>query len=186
MKYIKDSLLYLLFYSLILGIIYPLSLSMIANIFFPYQASASLVVYNGKTVGSALLGQDFTKESFFWGRLSATSPKPYTAASSSGTNLALSNPAFLTQQSQRVTAFAATQKLKLPIDLATASGSGLDPEISIAAAKFQIPRVAAARKISETSVAALVTANTTGRLLGIFGESRVNVLKLNLALEKIS
>jgi len=153
---------------------------------FPGQANGSLIEKNGKPVGSALIGQSFTDAKYFWGRPSATSPNPNNAASSSGSNTGPTNPALIDAIKQRIDALHAVDpgnKAPVPVDLITASGSGLDPEISPAAAQYQLARVAQARKLSVSQVQALVDQSTSGRTLGILGEPRVNVLKLNLALD---
>ncbi|MBA4032452.1 MAG: potassium-transporting ATPase subunit C, partial [Planctomyces sp.] len=149
------------------------------------QANGSLIREGDKTVGSELIGQAFTKPEYFWGRLSATGPVPYNAASSSGSNLGPMNPALKDAVQARITALeaAGSPGKNIPVDLVTASGSGLDPHISPAAAEFQVPRVAAARKLTEEAVRDIVRQQTEGRTLGLFGEPRVNVLRLNLALD---
>jgi len=184
---IKPALLMLLALTVITGIIYPLVVTGIAQVFFSKEANGSLIVQNGKTVGSELIGQSFDNPTYFWGRLSATGPFPYNAASSTGSNYGPTNPALFAVIQGRLDALrkadsASTQAV--PVDLVTASGSGLDPHISPAAALFQVPRVAHARNLDETIVKKLVDANTEGRQLGFLGEPRVNVLKLNLALDE--
>ena len=177
-----------LVFTLLTGAVYPAAITVAARLAFPRQAGGSLVVRDGKEIGSFLLGQYTEDPKYFWGRLSATSPFPDNAASSSGSNLGPSNPALHDAVKARVAALRAldsTNTAPVPIDLATASGSGLDPHISPAAAEYQLARVARARGIDTTTVRALVLAYTEGRQLGILGEPRVNVLELNLALDRL-
>lgn len=177
-----------LVFTLLTGAVYPAAITVVARLAFPRQAGGSLIVRDGKEVGSSLLGQYAEDPKYFWGRLSATSPSPDNAASSSGSNLGPSNPALRDAVKARVAALRAldsTNTAPVPIDLATASGSGLDPHISPAAAEYQLARVARARGIDTTTVRALVLAHTEGRQLGILGEPRVNVLELNLALDRL-
>jgi K+-transporting ATPase ATPase C chain len=160
----------------------------IAQLIFPDQANGSFIIKKGKAIGSALIGQPFDQPEYFWGRLSATSPFPYNSASSSGSNLAETNTDLVKNAQGRIDALKAADLQagkQVPVDLATASGSGLDPHISPAAAKYQLNRVAKARGIDETRVHVLVAQYIEGRQAGIFGESRVNVLKLNLALDEL-
>ena len=147
------------------------------------------IEHNGKVVGSALVGQPFTSAKYFWGRPSATSPVPYNAGASSGSNLGPNNPALIDAVKARVDALHAadpTNTQLIPVDLVTASGSGLDPDISIAAAQYQVPRIARERNLNEQDVQALVAQHIEPRQFGIFGEPRVNVLSLNLALDDLS
>ncbi len=177
-----------LVFTLLTGAVYPAAITVVARLAFPRQAGGSLIVRDGKEVGSSLLGQYTKDPKYFWGRLSATSPFPDNAASSSGSNLGPSNPALRDAVKARVAALRAldsTNTAPVPIDLATASGSGLDPHISPAAAEYQLARVARARGIDTTTVRALVLAHTEGRQLGILGEPRVNALELNLALDRL-
>lgn len=177
-----------LVFTLLTGAVYPAAITVVARLAFPRQAGGSLIVRDGKEVGSSLLGQYTEDPRYFWGRLSATSPSPDNAASSSGSNLGPSNPALRDAVKARVAALRAldsTNTAPVPIDLATASGSGLDPHISPAAAEYQLARVARARGIDTTTVRALVLAHTEGRQLGILGEPRVNALELNLALDRL-
>ena len=178
----------LLIFTVLTGLIYPLVVTGIAQLVFPSQANGSLIVSNGQTVGSSLIGQQFDDPKYFWGRISATGPYPYNAAASSGSNLGPTNPALLDEVKARIAALKAadpTNTQPIPVDLGTSSGSGLDPDISIAAALYQLPRVAKARGISETALRTLVDKYTQGRQLGFLGEARVNVLELNLALDGI-
>ena len=170
------------------GIAYPLVITGIAQVAFPHAANGSLIVVNGKTLGSELIGQPFDDPKYFWGRPSATSPQPYNAASSSGSNQGPRNPALADAVKDRIKALRDADpdnKAPVPIDLVTASGSGLDPHISLAAAAYQAPRVARVRGVSTERVMALVGEHTEGRTLGILGEPRVNVLELNLALDRV-
>ncbi|MFH5251020.1 potassium-transporting ATPase subunit KdpC [Burkholderia semiarida] len=168
------------------GLAYPAVMTVFGQAVFPSQANGSLIEQNGKIVGSALIGQPFDAPKYFWGRLSATAPMPYNAAGSGGSNLGPLNPSLADQVKARIAALrdAGTDLSKpVPVDLVTASASGLDPEITPAAAAYQVERVAKARNLAPDAVAQLVTANTTGRQFGLLGEPRVNVLKLNLALD---
>ena len=168
------------------GLAYPAVMTVFGQAVFPSQANGSLIEQNGKVVGSALIGQPFDAPKYFWGRLSATAPMPYNAAGSGGSNLGPLNPSLADQVKARIAALrdAGTDLSKpVPVDLVTASASGLDPEITPAAAAYQVERVAKARNLTADAVAQLVAANTTGRQFGVLGEPRVNVLKLNLALD---
>ncbi|MGS0895516.1 potassium-transporting ATPase subunit KdpC [Burkholderia stagnalis] len=168
------------------GLAYPAVMTVFGQAVFPSQANGSLIERDGKVVGSALIGQSFDAPKYFWGRLSATSPMPYNAAGSGGSNLGPLNPSLADQVKGRIAALrdAGTDLSKpVPVDLVTASASGLDPEITPAAAAYQVERVAKARNLAPDAVARLVAANTAGRQLGMLGEPRVNVLKLNLALD---
>ena len=188
MKIIRPALVSLIVFTILTGIIYPLAVTGLAQLIFPDQANGSIMVKNGKPVGSALIGQPFDDPKYFWGRLSATAPFPYNSAASSGSNLAQSNPALLDNAKGRIAALKAADpqaSASVPADLATASGSGLDPHISPAAAAYQVQRVARLRGIDEAKVSALVAANTEGRQFGILGEPVVNVLKVNLALDEL-
>jgi len=173
--------------TVITGVAYPLLVTGIAQLVFPRQANGSLVESGGKTIGSTLIGQPFSDPKYFWSRPSATSPQPYNAMASSGSNQGPRNPALTDAVKDRIKALRDADpdsKAPVPADLVTASASGLDPEISVAAAEFQLHRVAKARGLDEDKVRALVTANTSGRTFGILGEPRVNVLALNLALDQ--
>jgi K+-transporting ATPase ATPase C chain len=168
------------------GIVYPLVVTGIGQSVFKDQANGSLIVQNGRVVGSALIGQQFDAPEYFWGRLSATSPMPYNAANSGGSNLGPTNPALQDEVKGRLAALKAADPgntAPVPVDLVTASASGLDPEISPAAAQYQVARVAKARGLTVDQVQALVARYTSGRQFGILGEARVNVLELNLALD---
>ena len=179
--------------TLLTGLLYPLVVTGLAQVFFPRQANGSLIVRNGQPVGSALIGQSFDDPKYFWGRLSATSPAPYTAfnadklTGSSGSNYGPLNPALLEAVQARIKALQdadPTNTAPIPVDLVTASGSGLDPHISPAAAVYQVGRVAQVRGLSEAALRQVVAQHTEGRTFGLLGEPRVNVLRLNLALDK--
>ena len=173
--------------TIITGLLYPLVVTGVAQVLFPRQANGSLILLDGKPVGSSLIGQTFDAPKYFWGRLSATSPFPYNAAASSGSNLGPTNDALMKAVQARIDAFKTADPdnpLPLPVDLVTASGSGLDPHISPASAAYQVRRVARARGMEEAVVLQLVSQHTEGRQLGILGEPRVNVLMLNLALDR--
>jgi K+-transporting ATPase ATPase C chain len=191
---VRPALVALLVLTLITGVVYPLVVTGIAQVAFPVQANGSLIVADGQARGSTLIGQPFEEPRYFWSRLSATGVHPYNAfnadalAGSSGSNLGPLNPALAEAVQARIDALEAADPQAtgpIPVDLITASGSGLDPHISPAAAAYQVRRVAQARGIGEDQVRQLVTQYTEGRLLGIFGEPRVNVLQLNLALDEL-
>ncbi len=175
--------------SAITGVVYPLAVTGIAKGLFPAEAEGSLIVENGKPVGSRLIGQNFTDPKYFWGRPSATGPMPYNASASSGSNQGPLNPALKDAVKARIDALKAsdpTQTAPIPEDLVTASGSGLDPQISPAAARWQAPRVARTRGLNVDEVNTLIDAHTEGRQFGLLGEPRVNVLALNLALDRLA
>lgn len=183
---IRPATVLLVLFSVLTGLAYPALVTAIAQVAFPFQANGSLVVADGKVVGSAQIGQPFDDPKYFWGRPSATSPFPYNAAASSGSNLGPTNPALAEAVKGRVEALRVADPdstAPVPVDLVTTSGSGLDPHISPAAALYQVPRVAKARKQDPHVVQALVERHIEGRTLGILGEPRVNVLALNLALD---
>jgi K+-transporting ATPase ATPase C chain len=185
---IRPALMALLIFTVLTGLLYPLVVTGIAQLVFPHQANGSLIVQNGQIVGSTLIGQQFTDPKYFWGRLSATGPYPYNAAASSGSNLGPTNPALLDEVKGRIAALKAADPSNtqpIPVDLVTSSGSGLDPDISVAAALYQLPRVARLRGLSESALRTLVDQYTHGRQLGFLGEPRVNVLQLNLALDAL-
>lgn len=185
LNYLKPAVMLLLLLTVLTGVIYPLLVTAFAHIFYADKANGSLIQdANRQAVGSALIGQSFNQPQYFWGRASATSPYPYNAAASSGSNLGPTNPALITAVSERVKALQATNKSLVPVDLVTASGSGLDPHISPAAADYQIKRVAKARKMDEAKLRELVNAHTETRQWFVLGEPRVNFLQLNLALDQ--
>jgi K+-transporting ATPase ATPase C chain len=178
----------LLCLTVITGVVYPGIVTAFAQLALPRKANGSLVHKGDLTVGSELIGQSFTKPEYFWGRLSATGPFPYNAAASSGSNYGPLNPALQEAAQARIDALRqhGWPTEKVPVDLVTSSGSGLDPHISPAAAEFQVPRVAAARQTQPDRVRQLVQEHTLGRQFGLLGEPRVNVLQLNLALDEQS
>jgi potassium-transporting ATPase KdpC subunit len=189
---IKPAIIVLALLTLITGVIYPLVVTVIAQVAFPAQANGSLIMKDGQAIGSHLIGQPFDDPKYFWGRLSATGTYPYNAfnaealTASSGSNYGPLNPALLEMVQGRIDALQAADPDNtqlIPVDLVTASGSGLDPHISPAAAEYQVARVARVRGLDEAVVRQLVTQYTQGRDLGVLGEPRVNVLELNLALD---
>ena len=183
---IRPALTMLVILTLLTGLAYPLAVTGLAQLFFPDQANGSLIVRDGKVIGSQLIGQYFDKPEYFWSRPSATAPFPYNAAASGGSNLGPTNPALIEAVKARAAALRAADpgnELPIPVDLVTASGSGLDPHISPAAVLYQLKRVARTRGLDENTVLALVTQHTEGRQFGLLGERRVNVLLLNLALD---
>jgi K+-transporting ATPase ATPase C chain len=190
---LRPALVSLGIFTLLTGLLYPLVVTGIAQVVFPWQANGSLIVRNGQPVGSALLGQPFDDPKYFWSRLSATAPAAYTAfnadklTGSSGSNYGPLNPALFDALQGRMKALQEADPgnpAPIPVDLVTASGSGLDPHISPAAAAYQVGRVARERRLSEDAVRQLVARYTEGRTFGLLGEPRVNVLQLNLALDK--
>lgn len=183
---LRPALVLLLLLAVLTGFAYPLAVTAVARLVFPRQAEGSLVVDGGRVVGSRLVGQEFTAPEYFWGRLSATAPAPYTAGASRGSNLGPLNPALLDAARARLAAVRAADpqaRGPVPVDLVTASGSGLDPDISPAAAEYQVERVARARGLPPDAVRAIVRRHTAGRTLGLLGEPRVNVLETNLELD---
>jgi K+-transporting ATPase KdpC subunit len=191
---LRPAFFMLLILTLITGVIYPLVVTGIAQVVFPHQANGSIITVNGKAVGSELIGQQFDDASYFWGRISATGTFAYNAfnaenlTASSGSNYGPLNTALTDMVQARIDALKAADPdntVPIPVDLVTASGSGLDPHISVAAALYQVHRVAAARGMSEADVQALVDNNTAGRQFFFLGEPRINVLELNLALDGI-
>jgi len=177
----------LLVFTILTGIIYPLAVTGLAQKIFPQQANGSIITMNGKNVGSQLIGQQFNEPFYFWGRSSATTPYPYNGTSSSGSNYGPNNPELMKVSQARIDALRSADPgntATIPVDLVTASGSGLDPHISPAAAEYQVRRVAKARRLDEAAVRLLVAQHTQERWLGIVGEPVVNVLALNLALDE--
>ncbi|MBX3015392.1 MAG: potassium-transporting ATPase subunit KdpC [Caldilineaceae bacterium] len=184
----RPALLALLLFTVLTGLFYPLVVTGIAQSLLPFQANGSVIFQQGQPIGSALIGQSFDEPTYFWGRPSATGPVPYNAAASSGSNLGPTNPTLQAAVAARIAALQAADPANtspIPVDLVTASGSGLDPHISIAAARYQVARVAQARGMRAADLLALVEAHTEGRQFGFLGEPRVNVLQLNLALDGV-
>jgi len=185
----RPALTMLVIMTVLTGLFYPLAITGMAQLFFPEQANGSLIVRDGKVIGSKLIGQYFDKPEYFWSRPSATSPFPYNAAASGGSNLGPTNPVLIESVKARVAALRTADPgndLPIPVDLVTASGSGLDPHISPAAALYQVKRVARARDVDENRIRGLIARHTEGRQFGLLGEPRVNVLELNLALDALS
>ena len=184
---IRPALVLLLVFTALTGLVYPLVLTGVAKLVFPRQAEGSLIVRDGHAIGSRLIGQPFSDPRYFWGRLSATAPVPYDASASSGSNLGPLNPALLDAARARIAALRAVDpgaRGPVPVDLVTASGSGLDPHLSLAGAEYQVARVAQARGLTPEVVRAIVRRHAEGRTFGLLGEPRVNVLELNLALDE--
>ena len=195
MKELRPAIVLTAAFTVLCGLAYPLAMTGIAQAVFPYQANGSLIEKDGNVIGSALIGQNFTQDKYFHGRLSATTDtdpndptktisSPYNAAASVATNLGPTSKALVDRVTGDAAKLAAENpKAPVPVDLVTTSGSGLDPDVTPAGAYFQVPWVAKARGVSEDKLRALIVQHTTGRFLGIFGEARVNVLQLNLALD---
>jgi K+-transporting ATPase ATPase C chain len=197
LKEIRPAIVMMIAMTIITGLIYPLGMTGIAQLVFPYQANGSLIEKGGKVIGSALIGQNFTDAKYFHGRLSATTdtdpndpaktvPAPYNAANSGGSNAGPTSKALINRVKEDAEKLRAENpNTPIPADLVTTSASGLDPDITPAGALFQVPRIAKVRSLTEQQVHQLVEANTDGRFVGVIGEPRVNVLKLNLALDNI-
>jgi len=186
--HLRPAIVSLLLFTLITGVLYPLIVTGIAQVVFPWRADGSLIERDGQLIGSELIGQSFTDPKYFWGRPSATTPYPYNAAASSGSNLGPMNPMLEEAIRTRIEALQSADPgntAPIPVDLVTASASGLDPHISVAAAFYQISRVARERGMSEDQVRALVEQHIEDPQFGILGETRVNVLQLNLAMDGI-
>lgn len=188
-KELKPAFIMFVLLTLLAGIVYPLLVTEVAQVLFPDHAAGSLIARDGKVLGSELIGQPFSDPQYFWGRPSATMPMPYNAAASSGSNLGPTNPALGEAVAARIAALKAADpgnSSPIPVDLVTASASGLDPHISPAAADYQVGRVARARGLVADPVRALVARYTEGRQLGVLGEPRVNLVALNLALDSLA
>lgn len=184
----RPALILFLVLSLVTGIVYPLAVTAVAQVGFPGQANGSLIVRDGKVVGSALIGQSFSDPKYLWGRPSATAPQPYNGLASGGSNLGPLNPALADAVKARIAALRATSPTQtgpVPQDLVTTSASGLDPHISPRAAAWQVPRIAAARGLAPQRVQAIIDTCTQAPSLGLFGETRINVLEVNLALDAL-
>ena len=189
MKQLRTAIVMLVAMTVLTGLVYPLLVTGIAQVVLPGKANGSLIERDGQLVGSSLIGQGFTDARYFWSRVSATSPVGYNGAASSGSNYGPLNPALLEAVGGRVDTLVAADpehRKPVPIDLATSSSSGLDPDVSPAGALYQVPRVAQARGLDEARVRTLVGEHTTGRQLGFLGEPRVNVLQLNLAMDALA
>jgi potassium-transporting ATPase KdpC subunit len=185
---LRPALVVFLLLTVITGVVYPGIVTLVGRAFFGDEATGSVIERDGKAVGSRLIGQPFSGAQYFWGRPSATGPQPYNGAVSSGSNQGPTNPALEIAVRERIAALRGADpgnNRAVPVDLVTASGSGLDPEISPAAAEYQVARVARARGLDEAKVRELVQDATTGRTFGVLGEPRVNVLQLNLALDAL-
>jgi K+-transporting ATPase ATPase C chain len=188
-KELRAALIAIVVFTVLTGLLYPLAVTAVARVIFPNQARGSLILREGRAVGSELIGQPFDDPKYFWGRPSATGPFPYNAGASSGSNLGPTAKALREAVAKRIAALREADpgaSGPIPVDLVTASGSGLDPHISPAAAEYQVRRVARVRGVDEGAVRSLVQRFTQGRQFGIFGEPRVNVLRLNLALDEMS
>jgi potassium-transporting ATPase KdpC subunit len=183
---IRPAVVLFLILTLLTGIVYPFAVTGLAQILFHDQAAGSLVMVDGKPVGSRVIGQSFSDPKYFWSRPSATAPQPYNALASTGSNQGPLNPALTDAVKARIEALKAADPgnaLPIPVDLVTASASGLDPDISVAAAQYQVARVARVRGLAPETLQSLITSRARGRLFGVIGEPRVNVLELNLALD---
>ena len=186
---IRPALVLFLFFTVVTGFVYPLAITGIAQAAFAHAAAGSIVSRDGKPIGSSLIGQNFSDPKYFWGRPSATSPQPYAGTGSTGSNLGPLNPALIDGIKGRIQALRAADPgnhALIPVDLITASASGLDPEESLAAALYQQPRVARARGLAQQDVRGLIDSQAQGRVFGLLGEPRVNVLALNLALDDLA
>jgi K+-transporting ATPase ATPase C chain len=186
-KHLRTSIIAIIVFTCLTGILYPLTVTGLAQLIFPEKANGSLIQKDGKHLGSELIGQPFSDPKYFWSRPSATGPYAYNAGSSTGSNYGPLNPALYDVVNKRIQDLKRADSLNhqpIPIDLVTSSSSGLDPHISVAAALYQLPRVARIRSLNQDKLRSLVVQYTEGRQLGFLGESRVNVLKLNLALDE--
>jgi K+-transporting ATPase ATPase C chain len=185
---IRPAVILFLIMTVLTGIVYPFAVTGLAQVLFHDQAEGSLLMADGHAIGSRLIGQSFSDPKYFWSRPSATAPQPYNAIASGASNLGPLNPALTDAVGARIAALKAadpTNSLPVPVDLVTASASGLDPDMSIAAARYQAARVARIRGLDPAAVQSLIDAHARGRLLGLIGEPRVNVLELNLALDAL-
>jgi K+-transporting ATPase ATPase C chain len=185
---VRPALTLLIFFSTLVGLMYPMLMTGISQVVFPFEANGSIMRINGKVLGSALIGQPFAAASYFWSRPSATTTMPYDASASNGSNLGPSNPALRETVEYRINALKAADPentAPIPVDLVTSSGSGLDPHLSPAGVLYQVGRIARERHLPEATVRRLVEQCTEERTLGILGEPRVNVLRLNLALDDL-
>jgi K+-transporting ATPase ATPase C chain len=188
LQQLRTAILVVIVMTVLTGGVYPLVVTVIAQAAFPRQATGSLILRAEHALGSELIGQPFSRPEYFWGRLSATAPVPYNAAASGGSNFGPLHPDLKAAAEARIAALEAVGRPsgKIPVDLVTASASGLDPHISPAAAEFQVPRIAASRSVPEETIRELVRRSTEGRQLGVLGEPCVNVLRLNLSLDQLS
>jgi K+-transporting ATPase ATPase C chain len=189
LKHLRIAVICLIFFTILTGMVYPLAVTGISQLIFPGRANGSILKKEGKGLGSELIGQSFSNPKYFWSRLSATGLYAYNAGASSGSNLGPLNPALFDALKKRVQDLKAVDSLNtnpIPVDLVTASGSGLDPHISIAAALYQLQRVSRVRGMQEDKIRILIDKYTDGRLLGFLGEPGVNVLRLNLALDELT
>jgi K+-transporting ATPase ATPase C chain len=187
LKKIRIAFMMIILFTALTGVIYPVIITGISQLFFPWQANGSLIIENGTTIGSQFIGQNFSDPKYFWGRPSATTPYAYNAANSAGSNMGPSNPHYLATLNERIKLLRQTNpKAQIPVDLVTASGSGLDPEISPLSAYYQVYRIAAVRKIPEREIQTLIKNMKSSYTFGILGEPRVNVLQLNLALDALT
>ena len=185
---LRPALVLFVLLSALTGFVYPFAVTGVARLTFSAQAAGGLVQRDGKLVGASLIGQNFSAPKYLWGRPSATSPQPYNASNSGGSNLGPLNPALADAVRARVAALRAADPgntVPVPVDLVTASGSGLDPDLSVAGANYQVARIARARGLTVPQVQQVIDAHTEGRLFGVLGEPRVNVLAINLALDAI-
>lgn len=185
MKQFRPAITLFIILSIITGIMYPFVVTWVSREVFAYQANGSLLVVNGQVIGSELIGQSFESNKYLWGRVSATADLPYNALSSGGSNFAPTNPQLISEVKDRLAKLNPASNTPVPVDLVTSSASGLDPEISVAAAYFQMDRIAKARGMTVDQVEDIINQYAEYPLLGIWGEARVNVLKVNLALDKI-